>query len=165
MIYQGDPRDPDALVFSSTGRTYKTTTIRAGTPLRNSNFTKKIWRPALEAAGLPTDLRIHDLRHTCAALMIAAGAHPEHIKRHLGHSSITVTMDLYGHLLPSEEDTIAERLDEMLRDSQTDQRRTRPAARPANDHPENPPHAPDQGFLCGPGRARTCNQRIMSPLL
>jgi hypothetical protein len=40
--------------------------------------------------------------------MITAGAHLEHIMRHLGYSSIAVTMDLYGHLLPTEEDTIAE---------------------------------------------------------
>lgn len=52
--------------------------------------------------------------------MIATRAHPEHIKRHLGHSSITVTMDLYGHLLPSEADAVAQRFDDMLLDSQTD---------------------------------------------
>ena len=57
--------------------------------------------------------------------MIATGAHPEHIKRHLGHSSITVTMDLYGHLFPSEANAIADHLDQMLRDSQTDKRRTK----------------------------------------
>ena len=122
--------DPDALVFTMAGRTYKTKTFKPGTPLRNSNFAKRMWRPGLGAAGLPMDLRIHDLRHTAAALMIATGAHPEHIKRHLGHSSITVTMDLYGHLFPSEADAIAEQLDQMLRDSQTDKRRTKPVQPP-----------------------------------
>jgi hypothetical protein len=122
--------DPDALVFTMAGRTYKTKTYKPGTPLRNSNFAKRMWRPGVEAAGLPMDLRIHDLRHTAAALMIATGAHPEHIKRHLGHSSITVTMDLYGHLFPSEADAIAEQLDQMLRDSQTDKRRTKPTEPP-----------------------------------
>lgn len=111
---------PDALVFTATGRTYKTKTINAGTPLHNSNFAKKVWRPALAVAGLPQTLRIHDLRHTATALMIATGAHPEHIKRHLGHSTITVTIDPYGHLFPSEGEAIAERLNRMLRDSQTD---------------------------------------------
>jgi hypothetical protein len=53
-----------------------------------------------------------DLRHTVAALMIAEGAHPEKIKRHLGHSSITVTMDVYGHMFPADDEAIAERLHE-----------------------------------------------------
>jgi len=70
--------------------------------------------------------RIHDLRHIAVALMVAAGAHPEHINRHLGHRSVAVTMDLYGRLFPSEVATIVKRLDQMLRDSQTDKRRTEP---------------------------------------
>lgn len=64
----------EAFVFTSPGRTYKTKTINAGTPLRNSNFSKKIWQPAVRASGVPEGLRIHDLRHTAAALMIAEGA-------------------------------------------------------------------------------------------
>ena len=136
-----------ALVFTATGRTYKTTTTNPGTPLRNTNFTQRVWRPAVEAAGLPEGLRIHDLRHTTAALMIAAGAHPEHIKRHLGHSSIMVTMDLYGHLLPSEAEEIADRLDDMLRGSQTDKRRTKPLEVAKPEDREMSEDAPDQGFF------------------
>ena len=44
-----------------------------GGPLRISNFSRRVWRPAVEAAGLDPALRIHDLRHTCAALLIAQG--------------------------------------------------------------------------------------------
>jgi site-specific recombinase XerC len=51
------------------------------------------------------------LRHTCAALLIAEGAHPKAIQEHLGHSSITVTMDTYGHLFPSQMEELATRLD------------------------------------------------------
>ncbi len=90
--------DPDGLVF----------TVSNGSPLRNSNFTKNVWQPALETAQLPAALRIHDLRHTAAALLISKGAHPEAIKRHLGHSSIVVTMDVYGHLFPSEAESLAQ---------------------------------------------------------
>ena len=79
--------------------------------------------------------------------MIAAGAHPEHIKRHLGHSSIMVTMDLYGHLLPSEAEEIADRLDDMLRASQTDKRRTKPLEVADSDDGEISEHVPDQGFF------------------
>ncbi len=46
---------------------------------------------------MPSDLRIHYLRHTCTALLIARGAHPKAIQAQLGHSSIQVTLDQYGH--------------------------------------------------------------------
>lgn len=56
-------------------------------------------------------LRFHDLRHTCAALSIAAGAHPKLIAARLGHSTITITLDRYGHLFPSVEEALADALD------------------------------------------------------
>jgi len=52
--------------------------------------------------------------------LISKGAHPEAIKRHLGHSSIMVTMDIYGHLFPSETDKLADALDDLYNDSVTD---------------------------------------------
>jgi integrase len=56
-------------------------TAREGGPLRHANFYKRVWRPAKQAAGVPEDLRIHDLRHTCAALLIAQGASPKRSRR------------------------------------------------------------------------------------
>lgn len=93
---------PDALVF----------TTDRGSPLRAANFRSRVWWPALDAAKLPRTLRIHDLRHTCASLLIAKGAHPKAIQQHLGHSSIQVTFDTYGHLLSDAQDAIANALDE-----------------------------------------------------
>jgi integrase len=49
---------------------------------------------------LPAGLRFHDLRHTCAAFLIANGRHMEEVKIYLGHSSIRVTSDRYAHLFP-----------------------------------------------------------------
>ncbi|HDH26429.1 MAG TPA: site-specific integrase, partial [Actinobacteria bacterium] len=95
--------DPDELVF----------TTPAGTPMRNSNFRRQVWYPAIEEAALPPGLRIHDLRHTCASLLAAAGATPKAVQVHLGHSSITVTMDRYTHLFPSDVDTLIRRLDDI----------------------------------------------------
>jgi integrase len=91
---------PDSLVFSSPGRSIPSPTPQheSGTPLRNSNFNRRVWRPAVRAAGLPDRLRIHDLRHTAAAIMISEGAPLEVVKAQLGHSSISVTSDFYGHL-------------------------------------------------------------------
>ncbi len=53
--------------------------------------------------------RVRGLRHTCAALLIAQGAHPKEVQERLGHSTIRLTFDRYAHLLPS--------LDERLRDA------------------------------------------------
>ena len=95
------PRDRDAFVF----------TAPKGGPLRHHNFYQRQFCPALVRAGLPAQIRFHDLRHTCASLLIAQGAHPKAIQAHLGHSSIQVTMDRYGHLFPDALEHLADRLD------------------------------------------------------
>lgn len=97
------PDDPDALVFTSPG----------GSTLNHKNFYRRIFKPSLAAAGLPTAMRFHDLRHTCAALCIELGAHPKAIQERLGHSSITVTLDRYGHLFPKLDESLTSRLDEL----------------------------------------------------
>jgi len=65
----------------------------SGQPMRRSNL-RKLWQRAVAAAGLPQGWVFHELRHTAAALAIAQGAHPLAIRDRLGHSSITVTMDV-----------------------------------------------------------------------
>jgi integrase len=70
-----------------------------GKPIRHSSFWTHYWAPAVHAAGLD-GLRPHDLRHTNAAWLIAASVPMLMISRRLGHASITITMDLYGHLMP-----------------------------------------------------------------
>lgn len=85
------PADPDAFVFTSPD----------GGPLRHSNFYRRHYKPAVVRAGLDPRTRFHDLRHTAAALMVAQGAHLLVVKERLGHSSISVTADRYGHLYPS----------------------------------------------------------------
>jgi integrase len=91
---------PDDYVFTSP----------EGGPLRHSNFYRRHFRPAVERAGLPDGVRFHDLRHTYAGFLIAEGAHPKAIMERMGHSSITVTLDRYGHLLPSLEEHLTEAL-------------------------------------------------------
>lgn len=83
--------------------------------LNRNSFRKWVMVPALAAAGLPLEVRTHDLRHTCASLLIQLGAHPKAIQLWLGHSDITVTMNLYGHLFPSLEEQLTEALDELGR--------------------------------------------------
>jgi integrase len=99
-------------------------TAARGGPLRHNNFYQRRFCPALRRAGLPATVRFHDLRHTCAALLIAQGAHPKAIQAHLGHSSIQVTMDRYGHLFPDALDHLADRLDAARATARTDPART-----------------------------------------
>ncbi len=82
--------------------------------LRRENFRKRVWAPAVNAAGV-APLRLHDLRHTCASLSIAAGADVKVLQGMLGHASAALTLDRYGHLLPGQSRSVADRLDEMAR--------------------------------------------------
>src|SRR6266545_4525014 len=87
-------------------------TAEKGGVLRTSNFRVKVWLPAVRAAGL-TPLRPHDLRHTAVALWIAAGANPKEVSVRAGHTSVSFTMDRYGHLFPGQDAELRDRLDAM----------------------------------------------------
>jgi integrase len=84
-----------------------------GTPLDESNV-RKAFKAILESAGLP-HMRIHDLRHTCATLLVAQGVHPRVVMETLGHSQISLTMDTYSHVLPVLERAAADGMDTLLR--------------------------------------------------
>jgi integrase len=101
MHLVGVAGDESALVFTSP----------QGRPLRLPNFRRRVWWPALERAGLPRSIRIHDLRHSCATMLIANGVHPKAIQRHLGHANIDIMMNRYGHLLPEQFEAIGASLD------------------------------------------------------
>ena len=84
--------------------------------MRRSNFARRVWRPATTALELD-GLRFHDLRHTAVALAISQGAHPKALQERMGHSSVTVTLDRYGHLYEGLDGNIATSLDDLLRRS------------------------------------------------
>jgi integrase len=84
-----------------------------GGPLRVAGFRYRIWRPATKKAGLE-GLRIHDLRHTAVALWIAAGASPKEVAVRAGHSSVSFTLDRYGHLYPESDASLRDRLDALF---------------------------------------------------
>lgn len=96
-------------VISDEPRTLVFTSPRGG-PLRHRDFLRYVWRPAIAKVGL-TELDIHELRHTAASLLIAAGADPKTVQEQLGHRSIAITYDVYGHLLESHADAVMARLD------------------------------------------------------
>jgi integrase len=98
------PVDPEALVFPGP----------RGGPMRWGNFRERHFHRTVEEV-LPEDfagMRLHDLRHTYAALLIAAGVHAKAIQEQLGHSSIVVTMDVYGSLFPDEAERVANAMEE-----------------------------------------------------
>ena len=66
---------------------------------------------AAKIAQQASPYRFHDLRHTCAAWLIATGAHPLEIKLRLGHKDIQTTMNVYGHLFPNADAALAQALD------------------------------------------------------
>ncbi len=78
------------LIFSST----------VGTPVNPENLVNRSFKPLLEKATLPT-IRFHDLRHTCATLLLSRGVHPKLVQELLGHATIAMTLDTYSHYLPS----------------------------------------------------------------
>ncbi|MFT7601767.1 MAG: integrase [Acidimicrobiales bacterium] len=88
-------------------------TAVGGGPILKSNFARRYWMPACNTAGLD-GLRFHELRHTAATFAIQAGAHPKALQSRLGHSSITVTMDCYGHLMPGTDDDVAAGIDSLV---------------------------------------------------
>jgi integrase len=87
-------------------------TAEKGGVLRTSNFRIKVWLPAVRVAGL-APLRPHDLRHTAVALWIAAGPNPKEVSVRAGHTSVSFTLDRYGHLFPGHDAELRDRLDAM----------------------------------------------------
>ncbi len=85
-------------------------TAPGGGPLLRSNFRRRVWLPATQEAGLP-GLRVHDLRHSHVAQLIAQGEHPRVIANRLGHSSVRTVLDCYGHLMPGMDEAAAARVD------------------------------------------------------
>jgi integrase len=67
----------------------------------------------IRKAGLP-HIRLHDLRHTHATLLLKAGVHPKIVSERLGHANIGITLDTYSHVLPGLQKAAAERFDTML---------------------------------------------------
>ena len=89
---------PEDLVFGG----------RGGKPLAPDALIERA-RKAWQAAGLKP-IGLHECRHTYAAFMIAAGVNAKALSSYMGHSTITMTLDRYGHLMPGNEDEAAEML-------------------------------------------------------
>jgi integrase len=104
---------------------------RDGGPLRVTNWNRRTFTPTAEQVGLiPPLLRVHDLRHSAASLMIASGAGVKVVQQQLGHRTATMTLDRYTHLFPDELEALSSALDGLRLRTAADSLRT--PARVAN---------------------------------
>jgi len=85
----------------------------AGGPIDGGNLRARVFYKALARAGLRR-IRIHDLRHTFASMLIQNGESLAYVKDQLGHHSIQITVDIYGHLVPGANRQAVDRLDDDL---------------------------------------------------
>lgn len=83
-----------------------------GTPLNSHNLTQRSFRPLLSRAGLP-QVWFHDLRHTAATYLLSKGTHAKYVQALLGHSTVSITLDTYSHVLPQMDDGIADAMDDL----------------------------------------------------
>jgi integrase len=91
---------PEGIIFHTNGRYTSQNTIR------------NIWKRLLRKASL-SDRRLHDIRHSYSSLLLNNGESLAYVKDQLGHSSIQMTVDIYGHLIPGSNRDAVNRLDDM----------------------------------------------------
>ncbi len=94
-------------------------TTPSGTQLNPSNLRQKVFNRLLDMAGLRR-IRFHDLRHTFASLLIQHGESLVYVRDQLGHQSIQITVDVYGHLVPGGNKRAVDRLDDDAELAETD---------------------------------------------
>jgi integrase len=88
-------------------------TTRVGTPINPTHIRRRSFAPLLKRAGLPS-IRFHDLRHTCATLLLSRNVHPKYVQELLGHATIAITLDTYSHVLPGMGDQTAAAMESAL---------------------------------------------------
>ena len=127
-----------------------------GSILDADNLYHRYFQPVLLRAGL-RKIRLHDLRHTFGSLLIQAGASLPYVKEQMGHSSIQVTVDTYGHLIPGANVSFVDKLDTATHKS---------AHNPHTANRVIPQISPQVIDLVGGGGwTRTSDLRIMRPSL
>jgi len=101
-VLAGDDWRQNDLMFPST----------LGTPIEPSDLYRR-FQALLKRAGLPR-VRFHDLRHTSATLMLQQGVHPKIVQERLGHSSISLTLDTYSHVVPHLQSEAAQLIEDLV---------------------------------------------------
>jgi len=99
----GDLYKDDGLVFTS----------GVGTIINPTNLRRRSFASVLKRAKLPK-IRFHDLRHTCATLLLSRSVHPKYVQELLGHANIAITLDTYSHVIPGMGDHAARAIEDVL---------------------------------------------------
>lgn len=84
-----------------------------GEPRRSRNVLNTSFKRIKKKGNLP-DIRFHDLRHTCATLLLTKGVHPKIVQELLGHSSISITLDTYSHCVPNMQEKVVEAMEDIF---------------------------------------------------
>ena len=98
----GKPLTADSLVFCHPG----------GSPFRPNSITRAL-QVIAKSVGLK-GVRLHDLRHAHATVLLQQGVHPKIVQERLGHSTISITLDTYSHVAPGLQEAAANRFDEAI---------------------------------------------------
>ena len=88
-------------------------TTDSGAPLNPPNVRNRSLHRLTRKAALPK-IRFHDLRHTCATLLLGRNVHPKIVQEMLGHATVAITLDTYSHVLPGMGDQAAEAMEDAL---------------------------------------------------
>jgi integrase len=99
-----------ANLYQDSGLVFPST---VGTPISGGNL-NRAFKVLLKRAGLPETTRFHDLRHTCATLLLRQGVNPKFVQELLGHADISLTLNIYSHVLPDMGDAAAGAMDAAL---------------------------------------------------
>jgi integrase len=99
----GDLYKDQGLVFAS----------QVGTPINPTNLRRRSFAALLQRARLPK-IRFHDLRHTCATLLLCHNVHPKYVQELLGHANIAITLDTYSHVIPGMGNQTARAMEDAL---------------------------------------------------
>jgi integrase len=99
----GDAYRDEGLVFAS----------EVGTPINPTNLRRRSFAVLLKRANLPK-IRFHDLRHTCATLLLSRNVHPKYVQELLGHANIAITLDTYSHVIPGMVDHAMRTMEDVL---------------------------------------------------
>ena len=84
-----------------------------GTPLLHGNSLRRHFKPLRDKANLPK-IRLYDLRHTTATLLLSAGENPKVVSERLGYASIVLTLDTYSHVLPTMQKTATDKMEKLM---------------------------------------------------
>ena len=109
-IRQTEERLRVGTLWEDQGLVFPSTT---GRPLSRDAVYRRAFAPLLERAGLPR-ITLHDLRHTCATLLLGQGMNPKYVQELLGHASVAMTLDRYSHRVPSMGDQTARAMEAAL---------------------------------------------------